>query len=250
MIKLQQLTKTFPAGDEQVITALDKFDLEINKGDFTVVMGANGSGKSTLLNILAGNLQPDSGKVFLNNLDITQTPEHKRSRFIARLFQNPLSGTAPELSIIENFRLAALRTTGKKIRIGTDKNFRNTVAASIQSLNMGLENKLNSAMGSLSGGQRQALTLLMCTMDSCDLLLMDEPTSALDPRSAETIMQLANRIIQEKKLTAILITHRLKDGITYGNRLLYLENGKIKHDFSGDKKASLKSEDLFHLFGE
>jgi putative ABC transport system ATP-binding protein len=250
MIKLQQLTKTFPAGDEQVITALNQFDLAINKGDFTVVMGANGSGKSTLLNIVAGNLQPDSGKVLVNNNDITQTPEHKRSKFIARLFQNPLSGTAPELSILENFRLAALRTTGKKIKIGTDKNFRAKVAASVQSLHMGLENKLDTAMGSLSGGQRQALTLLMCTMDSCDLLLMDEPTSALDPRSAETIMELANRIIQEKKLTAILITHRLKDGITYGNRLLYLENGKIKHDFSDEKKASLKSEDLFHLFGE
>jgi putative tryptophan/tyrosine transport system ATP-binding protein len=250
MIKLQQLTKTFPAGDEQVITALNQFDLAINKGDFTVVMGANGSGKSTLLNIVAGNLHPDSGKVLVNNIDITQTPEHKRSRFIARLFQNPLNGTAPELSILENFRLAALRTTGKKIKIGTDKNFRAKVAASVQSLHMELENKLDTAMGSLSGGQRQALTLLMCTMDSCDLLLMDEPTSALDPRSAETIMELANRIIQEKKLTAILITHRLKDGITYGNRLLYLENGKIKHDFSDEKKASLKSEDLFHLFGE
>jgi len=248
MIQFENISKTFHSGEAMEIKAVVNINLQINSGDFIVVVGANGSGKSTLLNLIAGTYHPDQGNLFFDKKIVNQQQEHQRAKSIARLFQNPLSGTAPELSIIENFRLAALRTSAKKISIGINQEFRNRVSNRIQLLGMGLENKLDHPMEQLSGGQRQALTLLMSTMDECKILLMDEPTSALDPRSTEIIMNLAKNIIQEKKLMALLVTHRLKDCIQFGNRVLVMDSGKIKMEFSAAEKENLKLETLQKLF--
>jgi putative ABC transport system ATP-binding protein len=254
MIYLDQISKTYyPAGrsggDEDItVTALRNITLEITAGSYVVLIGTNGSGKSTLLNVLAGGITPDSGKILLQNEDVTQHSSWQRSRHIARIFQNPMTGTAPDLSILENFRLAALRTQSKGLQIGTGKAFRNRVAETISRLNMGLEKKLDRPIGSLSGGQRQALALLMSTMDECRILLMDEPCSALDPRSSQVIMELADQLIREKKITALLVTHQLRDCIQYGDRVLLMHEGAIKEDFSGDKKKELTIEQLYRYF--
>ena len=252
MIRLENITKTFtPSGGikgDNAVVALRNVSLTINEGEYVIVIGSNGSGKSTLLNTLAGTFTPDSGAIIINGKEITDQPVWKRSIHIARLFQNPLTGTAPELSVLENFRLAALRTKKKGLHIGTDTGFRISVAERVSFLGMGLENKLNMAMGSLSGGQRQALTLLMGTMDNCKVLLMDEPCSALDPRSSELIMKLADKIIREKKLTAILVTHRLRDCVEYGDRVILMAEGEIAQDFRGESKKHLTSEQLLQFF--
>ena len=248
MIELQHIIKVFNRGQVNEVTALSDISLTIQKGEFVVVIGSNGSGKSTLFNIIAGAETPTNGHVIIDNKDVTKLAEYKRSQWIARVFQNPLSGTAPELSIIDNFRLAALRTTQKKLVIGVNDAFKKTVRDKIATLGMGLENKIEQQMGSLSGGQRQALTLLMSVMDKTDILLLDEPTAALDPRSANTILQTADKLIKEYKLTAILITHNLKDAYQYGNRLVQMNEGKILRDLDTAKKAALKQQDLFEWF--
>ena len=248
MIELQHITKVFNRGQVNEVTALSDVSLNIRKGEFVVVIGSNGSGKSTLFNIIAGAETPTSGNVIIDNKDVTKLPEYKRSQWIARVFQNPLSGTAPDLSIIDNFRLAALRTTQKKLVIGVNDAFKKTVRDKIATLGMGLENKIEQQMGSLSGGQRQALTLLMSVMDKTDILLLDEPTAALDPRSANTILQTADTLIKEYHLTAILITHNLKDAYQYGNRLVQMNEGKLLRDLHTTAKAALKQQDLFEWF--
>jgi putative ABC transport system ATP-binding protein len=213
-----------------------------------IVVGSNGSGKSTLFNIIAGAETPTSGQVLIDGKDVTRLAEYKRSQWIARVFQNPLSGTAPDLSIIDNFRLAALRTGNKKLVIGVNDAFKKTVREKISTLGMGLENKIEQQMGSLSGGQRQALTLLMSVMDKTDILLLDEPTAALDPRSANTILQTAETLIKQYNLTAILITHNLKDAYQYGTRLVQMNEGRVLRDLNREQKAALKQTDLFEWF--
>lgn len=230
------------------VKAIQDLQLQIASEDFVVVVGANGSGKSTLLNLLSGTYPPDEGNILFDGVSVNQLQEYQRSKYIARLFQNPLMGTAPELSILENFRLAALRSSPKKLGLGINTAFRQSVADNIQQVGMGLENKLDTPMGQLSGGQRQALALLMSTMDDCKILLMDEPTSALDPRSSELIMELAKNIIQEKKICALLVTHRLKDGIQFGNRILFMKEGKVEKDVNGDEKRLLSLESLYSWF--
>ena len=239
MIELQHITKVFNRGQVNEVTALSDVSLTIQKGEFVVVIGSNGSGKSTLFNIIAGAETPTNGQVIIDNKDVTKLAEYKRSQWIARVFQNPLSGTAPELSIIDNFRLAALRTKSKQLTIGVNEAFKKTVRDKIATLGMGLENKIEQQMGSLSGGQRQALTLLMSVMDKTDILLLDEPTAALDPRSANTILQTADTLIKEYNLTAILITHNLKDAYQYGNRLVQMNEGKVLRDLDKNAKAAL-----------
>ena len=248
MIELQHITKVFNRGQVNEVTALSDVSLTVQKGEFVVVIGSNGSGKSTLFNVIAGAESPTEGKVLIDNKDVTKLHEYKRSQWIARVFQNPLSGTAPELSIIDNFRLAALRTTQKKLVIGVNEAFKKQVRDKIATLGMGLENKIEQQMGSLSGGQRQALTLLMSVMDKTDILLLDEPTAALDPRSANTILQTADALIKEYHLTAILITHNLKDAYQYGNRLVQMNEGKVLRDLDAAAKAALKQQDLFEWF--
>lgn len=248
MIELQNIYKTYTIGQAKPINVVQNLSLTIYKNDFAVIVGANGAGKSTLLNLISGNVQPNSGKVFINDKDITKLPDYKRSSTIARVFQNPFSGTAADLSILDNFRLAALRTQSKTLKIGVNQNFKNKVAQQIEQLGMGLENKLSQPMGSLSGGQRQALTLLMAVMDDLKILLLDEPTAALDPRSAEKVMQMAKKITQQYQLCTVLITHNLKDAFTYGNRIIQMAEGEIVKDLDLELKTKLTQNEIFSWF--
>ncbi len=248
MIDLEGIHKTFNRGKANEVVALAGLDLHMMAGEFVVVVGSNGSGKSTLLNTIAGSILPGQGKVSLAGKEVTNLPDYKRSRWIARVFQNPLSGTAPDLSILDNFRLASLRTSKKGLGIGISKAYIQLVKEQISTLGMGLENKIHQPMGTLSGGQRQALTLLMAVMDKCEILLLDEPAAALDPRSAEIVMKTADQLIKDYNLTSILITHNLKDAYTYGNRIIQMAEGKILRDITAEAKKALKQTDLFEWF--
>jgi putative ABC transport system ATP-binding protein len=249
MIDLNNVHKTFNTGKSNQVNAVNGVELHIKAADFVVIVGANGSGKTTLLDMVAGSVFPSSGTIHIDGKDVTRLPDYKRSQWIARVFQNPVSGTASELSILDNFRLAALRTRSKGLSIGINQTFKNQVKERISTLGMGLENKIEQPMGTLSGGQRQALTLLMSVMDNCKVLLLDEPTAALDPRSAQLVMKTAEDLINHYRLTAILITHNLKDAYTYGNRLILMGEGLVLKDMDGKHKSGLKQNDLFDWFG-
>ena len=249
MINITNIHKIFNPGKANQVNALNGINLEIKKEEFAVIVGANGSGKTTLLNMLAGSVLPDSGDVKLEETDVTGLADYRRSQWIARVFQDPLSGTASDLSILDNFRLAAIRTRPKGLTIGVNETFKNQVKEKISTLGMGLENKIEQPMGTLSGGQRQALTLLMSVMDSCKVLLLDEPTAALDPRSAALVMQTADEIIKYYKLIAILVTHNLKDAYNYGNRIILMGEGRIVKDIGAEEKKALKQNDLYDWFG-
>jgi putative ABC transport system ATP-binding protein len=246
LIEISHISKTFNKGKDDEVRALKDISLAIQEGDFIMIIGANGSGKSTFFNILQGSERSDSGQIMAGGKDITKWPEHKRSKLFSRVFQNPAQGTAPDLSILENFRLAALRSGQRHLRIGNNRAFRDIVKSSVETLEMGLENKLDRSMGSLSGGQRQALTLLMGVMDKTSLLLMDEPTAALDPRSAEKILQIANKLNKEKGLGIILITHSMKDAHQYGNRLIQFREGQIIRDLKKEEKEKLDLMELYN----
>lgn len=248
MITISGLNKTFNPDKVNEVKALHGIDLEITKGEFLVVVGSNGSGKSTLLNIISGSVIPTRGNIQIDGTDVTQVPEHRRSKWIARVFQNPLSGTAADLTILENFRLASLRTGRKGLKIGITETFKATVKEKISSLGMNLENKIQQPMGTLSGGQRQALTLLMAVMADVKILLLDEPTAALDPRSAELIIKTADKIIADYKLTAVLITHNMKEAFNYGSRIIQMREGKIERDLTAETKCALTYADLYEWF--
>ncbi len=249
MIRLEHITKTFHEGKPSQVIALEDITLTINRRDFLVVLGGNGSGKSTLLNCISGSVLPDAGRIWIHDREVTRKREHARAAWIARVFQNPLSGTAPGLTVLENFRLASLRSEPKKLRLGINSHFRRLVQEKIAGLQMGLENKTDQLMGTLSGGQRQALTLLMAVMADPDILLLDEPTAALDPRTARQIMDLADNLIRDQQLTAILITHNLHEALKYGNRLVHLDEGRLRKDLSATDKSSVTHEDLLGWFG-
>jgi len=248
MIDINNVHKTFNTGRANQVNAVNGIDLHIKQGEYVVIVGANGSGKTTLLDMVAGSVFPGTGTIEVDGKDVTKLPDYKRSRWIARVFQNPMSGTASDLSIIDNFRLAAIRTRSKGLSIGINDTFKNQVREKISTLGLGLENKIEQPMGTLSGGQRQALTLLMSVMDSCKVLLLDEPTAALDPRSAQVVMKTADELIKDYRLTAILITHNLKDAYNYGNRLILMGEGLIMKDLDAKQKSTLKQNDLFDWF--
>ncbi|MEO3403478.1 ATP-binding cassette domain-containing protein [Mucilaginibacter sp. CAU 1740] len=248
MIAINNVHKVFNKGKANEVNAVNGISLDIADEEFLVIVGSNGSGKTTLLNLIAGTVLPGDGTISIDGSEVTKLPDYKRSEWIARVFQNPLSGTAPDLSILDNFRLAALRTKTKGLSIGINDAFKKQVKEKIATLGMGLQDKIDQPMGTLSGGQRQALTLLMSVMDSCKVLLLDEPTAALDPRSAEVVMRTADSLIREFKLTAVLITHNLKDAFTYGTRIIQMSEGLIINDLNQKKKASLKQNDLFDWF--
>jgi len=248
MIRIENVSKVFNAGNVDEVSALKNVSLQIEAGSFVVIVGSNGSGKSTLLNLILGSFFATSGKIFINENNITQLPGHERSKWISMVFQNPANGTAPDLSILENFRLAALRSSNKTMKIGIDNDFVELVREKIKKLDMGLEDKLNQPMGSLSGGQRQALTLLMGVMDKTDVLLMDEPTAALDPKSAQKIMELAKEINATLGITIVLITHSLKDALQYGNRLLMFKSGTIAKDVNEAEKQKLTLNEMYDWF--
>lgn len=250
MIELQSIYKSYNKGSANENQLLSDFNLTVKQNEFTLIVGSNGSGKTTLLNLLAGNIFPDNGKIILNGNDITGLKDYQRSKWIARIFQDPLAGTAPELTILENFRLASLRTHSKSLKLGIDQSFRDSIRSKVAGLGLGLEDKLDQKIGLLSGGQRQALTLLMATSDETHLLLLDEPVAALDPKTSTVIMKLADELISKSKLTAIMVTHSMRDVMEYGDRLIMLKNGKIDRDLSGTTKKNIQLNELYDWFGE
>ncbi len=248
MITINDVHKTFNKSKANQVNAVNGITLTITEGEFLVIVGSNGSGKTTLLNLVAGSVFPDMGSISVDENNVSKLPDYRRSQWIARVFQNPVSGTASDLSILDNFRLAAIRTRAKGLSIGINDKFKQQVKEKIATLGMGLENKVEQSMGTLSGGQRQALTLLMSVMDSCKVLLLDEPTAALDPRSAEVVMRTADKLIADFKLTAILITHNLKDAYNYGTRIIQMSEGQVLRDLNNKQKSDLKQNDLFDWF--
>ena len=248
MIAINDVHKVFNRGKANQVNAVNGITLNITEGEFLVIVGSNGSGKTTLLNLVAGSVFPDTGSISIDENNVSKLPDYRRSQWIARVFQNPVSGTASDLSILDNFRLAAMRTKAKGLSIGINDKFKQQVKEKIATLGMGLEKKVEQSMGTLSGGQRQALTLLMSVMDSCKVLLLDEPTAALDPRSAEVVMRTADKLIADFKLTAILITHNLKDAYNYGTRIIQMSEGLVLRDLNNKQKSDLKQSDLFDWF--
>jgi putative ABC transport system ATP-binding protein len=248
MIEIREASIIFNPGQVNEVRALDSVNLRIEKGEFVVLVGANGSGKTTLLNLISGSIFPTEGEIWLQGKNVTSLADYQRSRWVARVFQDPMGGTAPDLSIEDNFRLAALRTRRKGLTIGTGERFCKKIRKQIAGLGLGLEDKLQQSMGSLSGGQRQALTLLMSVMDDTEILLLDEPTAALDPKSEEVVMQTADRLIREHDLTAVLISHNLEQAQHYGSRLIQMDRGRIGRDLSYEAKQEVTVEDMFQWF--
>lgn len=250
MLKLDNLCKVFHPGTPNEVRALRGVSLGLEPGSFLVIIGTNGSGKSTLLNAVAGTFVVDSGRIDLAGHDITRWSEHKRARFIGRVFQNPFSGTAPSMSIGENLALAARRGRPRGLGWALPQRLRGELRDRVRSLNMGLENRLENAIGSLSGGQRQALTLLMATWLKPDLLLLDEHTAALDPKSADQVIRLSHEIIQRHKLTTLMVTHSMQQAVHLGDRIIMMHRGQVLHDLQGMERARVRPEDLLGRFDE
>ena len=248
MLKLENIRKTFHAGTVNQKIALDGLSLTLNDGDFVTVIGGNGAGKSTLLNTIAGTFPVDSGSITIDGEDITDLPEQKRARFLGRVFQDPMMGTAADMWIEENMALAAHRGERRGLRWAISPADRENFRKLLSELDLGLEERLSSKVGLLSGGQRQALTLLMAVMKKPKVLLLDEHTAALDPKTAAKVLALSDRFIEESRLTALMVTHNMKDAIAHGNRLIMMNAGKIVFDISGEEKKRLTVDDLLHAF--
>ena len=250
MLKITDLQKTFNAGTVNAKTALDGVNFELRDGDFVTVIGGNGAGKSTLLNAIAGVWKPDYGSIVIDGVDVTNMPEHKRAQFLGRVFQDPMKGTSPDMEIAENLAIASKRGIKRRFVRGVKKSDRENYRALLASLELGLEGRLSTKVGLLSGGQRQAVTLLMATMNRPKLLLLDEHTAALDPKTAAKVLELTDQIVHKHKLTTLMITHNMKDAIAHGNRLIMMHEGNILIDVSGEEKKNLTVEQLLNLFNQ
>ena len=248
MLEIQNVSKTFNAGTVNEKTALNGLNLKLNEGDFVTVIGGNGAGKSTMLNAVAGVWPVDEGKILIDGIDVTKLSEHQRAAYIGRVFQDPMTGTAATMQIEENLALAARRGQTRGLKWGITKAEREKYRALLQPLDLGLEDRLTAKVGLLSGGQRQALTLLMASLQQPKLLLLDEHTAALDPKTAAKVLALSDQIVAENHLTTLMITHNMKDAIRHGNRLLMMSAGKVVLDISGEEKRKLTVEDLLHRF--
>ena len=248
MLELKNIYKTFNAGTVNEKRALAGLNLTLNDGDFVTVIGGNGAGKSTMLNAVAGTWTVDAGQILIGGTDVTHLPEFKRAKFIGRVFQDPMMGTAPTMQIEENLALAARRGQSRGLRWGITKTERADYRELLRDLDLGLEDRLTRKVGLLSGGQRQALTLLMATLRKPKLLLLDEHTAALDPKTAEKVLKTTDKIISEQNLTAMMVTHNMKDAIAHGNRLIMMHEGKIILNISGEDKHKLTVPDLLHQF--
>jgi putative tryptophan/tyrosine transport system ATP-binding protein len=248
MLELRRVHKTFNAGTPNEVRALRGVDLTLDEGSFVIVIGTNGSGKSTLLNAVAGGFPIDAGKITLNGTDMTSWPEHRRAAMIGRVFQNPFSGTAPSMSIAENLALAARRGRPRGLGWALTRGMRDELRDRVRRLNMRLEERLDNPIGSLSGGQRQALTLLMASWLKPQLLLLDEHTAALDPRSADQVIQLSEEIVARDRLTTLMVTHSMLQASHLGDRLVMMHRGEVIHDFRGAEKQRLRANDLLNRF--
>ena len=248
MLELKSIYKTFNPGTINAKTALQDLSLTLNDGDFVTVIGGNGAGKSTMLNAVAGTFTVDAGAIAIGGVDVTHLPEHRRAKFIGRVFQDPMMGTAPTMQIEENLALAARRGRRRGLSWGITRAEREEYRERLSTLGLGLEDRMTSKVGLLSGGQRQALTLLMASLRRPELLLLDEHTAALDPATAAKVLELSDRIVAENHLTAMMITHNMRDAITHGNRLIMMNAGRIILDISGEEKKKLTKQDLLDRF--
>ncbi len=248
MLDIQNISKTFNPGTVNEKTALNGLTLHLNEGDFVTVIGGNGAGKSTMLNAVAGVWPVDNGRITIDGTDVTRLSEYQRAKYSGRVFQDPMTGTAATMQIEENLALAARRGKPRTLRIGITKKEREEYRELLKTLDLGLESRLTARVGLLSGGQRQALTLLMATMNRPKLLLLDEHTAALDPKTASKVLTLSAKLVAENNLTTLMITHNMKDAIKYGNRLIMMHEGRIIYDVSGEEKKKLHVSDLLAKF--
>ena len=250
MLEMRHVTKIFNPGTVDEKIALNDLSFTLNDGDFVTVIGGNGAGKSTMQNAICGTWLPDAGEILLDGIDLSSLSEHQRAKYLGRVYQDPMTGTAAGMQIEENLALAARRGLRRTLRPGIRKSEREEYRQRLQELGLGLDTRLSAKVGTLSGGQRQALTLLMATLRKPKLLLLDEHTAALDPKTAAKVMELTERMVTEEKLSTLMITHNMRDAIHYGNRLLMLHNGRIVLDISGEEKARLTVPDLLALFSK
>lgn len=250
MLELRDVCKTFNPGTVNAKVALDHLDLTLDDGDFVTVIGSNGAGKSTMLNAIAGTFAVDSGSILIDGQDVSKLPEHKRAAVLGRVFQDPMMGTAPTMQIEENLALAARRGQKRGLKWGITKLERMDYRELLATLGLGLEDRMTAKVGLLSGGQRQALTLLMAVLKRPKLLLLDEHTAALDPKTAAKILELSDQIVEETKLTTLMITHNMRDAIAHGNRLIMMDAGRVVVDVRGEEKQKLTVPDLLALFSK
>ena len=250
MLEVKNIFKTFNAGTVNEKQALRGVSLHLNEGDFVTVIGGNGAGKSTILNCVAGVYGVEDGQILIDGVDVTHLPEYKRAKFIGRVFQDPMMGTAATMQIEENLALAARRGKFRGLSAGITKAERETYREQLKILDLGLEDRMTAKVGLLSGGQRQALTLLMAALRKPKLLLLDEHTAALDPKTAAKVLEVTQKIVQKDNLTTMMITHNMRDAIAYGNRLIMMYDGRIVVDVSGEEKKNLTVEQLLALFSK
>ena len=248
MLELKDICKTFNPNTINAKVALNHLNLTLNDGDFVTVIGGNGAGKSTMLNAIAGAFQVDSGTISIDGQDVTKLPEHKRAAFLGRVFQDPMMGTAPTMQIEENLALAARRGQPRGLKWGITALERADYRELLKTLDLGLEDRLTAKVGLLSGGQRQAVTLLMATIRRPELLLLDEHTAALDPKTAEKVLAITDRFVHEGRLTTLMITHNMRDALRFGNRLIMMHNGRAIVNIAGEEKKKLTVQDLLGLF--
>ena len=250
MLKIENVVKVFNPGTINEKVALNGLNLHLKEGEFVTVIGGNGAGKSTMLNAVAGVWEVDAGKILIDDVDITHLPEYKRAKYIGRVFQDPMMGTAATMQIEENMALAARRGQHRTLRKGITKAEREEYREQLKILDLGLEDRMTAKVGLLSGGQRQALTLLMATLQKPKLLLLDEHTAALDPKTASKVLEATQKIVERSGLTTMMITHNMRDAIQYGNRLIMMYNGRIAVDVSGEEKKNLTVPQLLALFSQ
>ena len=249
MVRLENIIKIFSKGTIDEKVAVNGITLHVRKGDFVTVIGSNGAGKTTVLNLTAGTFSPDEGVIFIDGSDVTNLPEHRRAKYLGRIFQNPLLGTASSMTIEENLAMADLRGQSRGLCWGVKKSRREHYREILGMLDLGLETRMKDTVSLLSGGQRQSLTLLMVTLSLPKLLLLDEHTAALDPKTAQKVMDLTQKIVKENNLTTVMVTHNMQQAIRYGNRMIMLHEGRIQFDIEGGDKAALTVEEVVRRFG-
>lgn len=250
MLKIKSISKVFNPNTPDEHKGLDNLNLNVSEGEFVTIIGGNGAGKSTLFNVISGSMLCDSGKIELDGRDITYMPEHKRANFIGRIFQDPMKGTAPNMTVGENLIIAYMRSTKKHIMRGPSKKDKKLIREHLAELGLGLEDRMNTKIGLLSGGQRQAITLTMATLVKPKLLLLDEHTAALDPLSAKNVIDLTNKIVFENNITTLMITHNISSALSLGSRTIMMDSGNIAIDINGDERSNLTVHDLLNKFNK